>query len=95
LNPGFLDFVGSQQGGVFYEAAEFLFADVVMGAFAGGEVFEGFVFHFQPLQMHDLEVKIALIINLALQQFHRNNLRHGQWNWPVVFVVARQGRRIK
>jgi hypothetical protein len=76
---------------VFYEAAEFLFADVVMGAFAGGEVFEGLVFHLQPLQMHDLEVEVALIVNLALQQFHRN--QHTAWVAALAsgFRISRNG----
>jgi hypothetical protein len=66
LDAGFLDFFGGKEGGVFEEAAEFFFADVMMGAAAGGEVFKGFVFHFQSLEMHDLEVLIALIPDLAL-----------------------------
>jgi hypothetical protein len=66
LNLRFLNLFGREQGGMFYEAAEFLFADVVMIAFAGGEIFEGLVFHFQSFQMEDKEIKVALIPNLAL-----------------------------
>lgn len=66
LNLRFLNLFGREQGGMFYEAAEFLFADVKVIAFPGGEVFEGLVFHFQSFQMEDEEIKVALIPNLAL-----------------------------
>ena len=51
---------------MLYEAAKFFFADVVMASCAGGEVFEGLVFHFQSLQVEDEEVEVALIPDLAL-----------------------------
>jgi hypothetical protein len=70
LSAGLLDFGGSEEDGVLYEAAEFFFADVMMGALAGGEILEGFVFHFQSLEVNDLEVNGAVIPNLALLQFH-------------------------
>lgn len=70
LDPCLLNFFGSEQSGVFYEAAEFLFADVMVGTLAGGEIFEGLVLNFQSLQMEDEEVKVALIPDLALLQFH-------------------------
>jgi hypothetical protein len=70
LNPRLLNFFGREQSGVLYEAAEFFFADVMVMSLAGGEVFEGLVFHFQPLQMQDVEVEVALIPDLALLQFH-------------------------
>ena len=55
---------------MFDEAAEFLFAGVMAGAVAGGEVFEGFVFYFEAFEVDDLKVFVALIPDLALQQFH-------------------------
>ncbi len=55
---------------MLYEAAKFFFAGVMMASCAGGEVFEGLVFHFQTLQMEDEEIEVALIPNLALLQFH-------------------------
>lgn len=68
---------------MFDEAAEFFFADMLMQAFARGEVFEGFVFHFQSLEMKDEQVLIALIPDLALLQFHGAS----------VVVVAGNGER--
>jgi len=65
-----LDFGVGKEGGVFDEAAEFFFADVMMRAFARGEVFEGLVLNFQALQVQHVEVLIALIPDLALLQFH-------------------------
>ena len=72
LSPSFLDVFRGQERGVLEETAEFFLADVMVGAFAGGEVFVGFVFHFQSLQMHDLKVLVALIPDLALLQLHWN-----------------------
>lgn len=42
----------------------------MMGPLAGGEILESLVFHFQPFQMEDVEIKVALVPNLALLQFH-------------------------
>jgi hypothetical protein len=50
-------------------------------AFSGGEILEGFVLDFQPLKVEDLDIKIALIPDLALQQFHwyRMHKTGGVW----------------
>ncbi|MDB6110753.1 MAG: hypothetical protein JWR69_2503 [Pedosphaera sp.] len=63
---------------MFQQATEFFLADVEMGAFAGGEVLVGFVFHFQSFEMHDLKVLVALIINLALLQLHWEQYTRGR-----------------
>ena len=55
---------------MFDEATEFFLADVMMGALAGGKIFEGLVFYFQAFEMNDLKIKFAFIPNLALFQFH-------------------------
>jgi hypothetical protein len=66
-----LDFGGGQEDGVFEQAAEFLFADLMVGALARGKILEGLVFHLQALEVDNLEVDFAFIPNLALLQFHR------------------------
>jgi hypothetical protein len=70
LNARLLNFGRGEEDGVFDQAAEFFFADVVMRALAGGEILEGLVFHLQSLEMNDLKIKFAFIPNLALLQFH-------------------------
>jgi hypothetical protein len=70
LNTRLLNFGGGKEDGVFDEAAEFFFADVVMRALAGGKIFEGLVFHLQALEINDLKIKFAFVPNLALLQFH-------------------------
>ena len=70
---------------MFDEAAEFFLADVMVGAFAGGEILEGLVFYLEALEMDDLEVKFAGVPNLALLQFHG---RKSNWNlrgWGAFF----------
>jgi len=71
LRAGLFDFVGGEQGGVFDEAAEFFFADVMVRAFASGKVFESLVFHLEALEMEDKKILVARIPDLALLQFHR------------------------
>jgi hypothetical protein len=70
LSARLLNFDRGEEDGVFEEPAEFFFADVMVGALAGGKVFEGLVFHLETLEMNDLKIKFAFIPNLALLQFH-------------------------
>ena len=70
MSARLLNFGRGEEDGVLEETAEFFFADVMMGALAGGKVFEGLVFHLQALEMNDLKIKFAFIPNLALLQFH-------------------------
>jgi len=68
--PGLLDFFERHQVGGFQEAAKILLADVVAGAFAGGEALDGLVFHFQALQVQDAKIFIAAFPDLILLQLH-------------------------
>jgi hypothetical protein len=94
LSAGLLDFGGSEEDGVFEQAAKFFFADVMVGALAGGEILEGFVFHFQALEMNDLKVDFAFIPNLALLQFHgeRGGGRKSRW---LDTLFPQSGKRAK
>jgi len=52
---------------MFYEPAELLFADVVMGSFASRDVFEALILNFQSFQMQNQQVLVALIPDLTLR----------------------------
>ena len=58
----------SEEFGLFYQPAEFLFADRLMRSLFGGQARGGLVFHFQPLQPHDAKIFLALLPNLSLSQ---------------------------
>jgi hypothetical protein len=60
-----------EQPGLFQQAAEIFFAGDVQRAFLGTGVDHGFIFHFEPFQLHDAEVFPALFPNLTLAEFHR------------------------
>ena len=82
---GFLDFFGGEEGGVFDEAAEFFFADVMVGAFAGRQVLESLVLHLESFEVDDAQVEVALVPDLALCQFHwaddTSREREGKAEW--------------
>jgi hypothetical protein len=75
LGAGLLDFLGAEESGVFDEAAEFFFADVMVRAFAIAKIVEGLVLHFQSFEVKDEKILVALIPDLALLQFHGIKLR--------------------
>jgi hypothetical protein len=58
-----------EQAAFFQQAAEIFFAGVSVLAFAGVEIFEDFVGHFQPLEVNDADVFVAMFPNLALLEF--------------------------
>jgi hypothetical protein len=67
--PGLFDFLAGHEMGGLDEAAKFLFADVMKGALAGGEAFDGLVFHLQAFQVQDAVVVLAEFPDLVLLQF--------------------------
>jgi hypothetical protein len=74
---------GVQQCSVFDQSAELLFGDVMMGALAGLQVFDRFVFHFEAMQLDNAQVFVTCFPDLALLQFHRRSAYLGgsreQW----------------
>ena len=46
-----------------------------MFAFAGMEIFQDFVSDFQPLEMNDAYVFVAMFPDLALSEFQRHAIR--------------------
>jgi hypothetical protein len=67
-----------EQATVFQQPAEIFFARVAMFAFAGVEVLEDLISHFQPLEMNDADEFIAMFPDLALSEFQRHAI------WGVV-----------
>ena len=55
----------------FEQAAEIFFAGLVQRALFVAEVGHGFIFHREPLQLHDAEILLARFPDLSLTQFHR------------------------
>ena len=58
------------QGSVFDEAAELLFGDVMVGAFASEQVAHGFILHFEAMEFDNAQEFIPCFPDLALLQFH-------------------------
>jgi len=58
-----------QQTAFLQKAAEIFFAGVTVFAFGGVEILEDFVSNFQPFEMNDADVFIAMFPNLALSEF--------------------------
>ena len=58
-----------QQTTFFQEAAEIFLAGVTVFAFGGVEILKNFVSDFQPFEMNDADVFIAMFPNLALSEF--------------------------
>ncbi len=58
-----------EQPAFFQEAAEIFFARVTMLTFAGLEIGKDLVGDFQPLEVNDADVFVAVFPNLALSEF--------------------------
>ena len=67
--PARFDFFDRHQVGGFYQTAKIFFTDVMLDSFAGGETFDGFVFHFQSFEVNDPQIFIAEFPDLALLKF--------------------------
>lgn len=57
-----------EEFGLFDQAAEFFFADLVVRSLLGGQGGGSFIFNCQPLQLHDANVFLPLFPNLGLSQ---------------------------
>jgi hypothetical protein len=93
LRARLFDLIGSQQIRVFDEAAEFFFADVMVRAFASGEIFEGLVLNLEPLEMEDQKILVAFVPDLALHKFHAFKLSAHEETGER-FVLSEQAWRV-
>ena len=72
--PDFADFILGEQGCAFDETTESFLADAMMCPLARQEVGDRFVLHFQPFQLHEPDILIALFPDLVLRELHFLNL---------------------
>jgi hypothetical protein len=60
---------GTQESRAFEQAAEIFFARVLVFAVGELEIRRGFVTHFEPFEMHNADIDVAALPDLALLKF--------------------------
>ena len=74
---GFFRRHGRQKRCAFEQAAEILFARVLVFAAGEREIRRGFVINFEPFELNNADVGVAAFPHLALLKFHWRDKRSG------------------